>query len=345
MWPFRRRRPPRPETLADLAPLKPRPTVGTADYQLPESDRKDQTMSDENPDNVSAGPYGGDDPREPNPADPTPLRFADPDNPGRVIAFDPDLGVVRSVPVADTGSHHWQAPPPASEPMQFHLDGTPDRGYTVDDVATQEADREVSQPLTPAAYANPDRPDCPHCHGTGKVLTTSDLLRASLALLGTDPRELDHFVAEFYARLLDLAPDLAPLFPADLVDANADPDGGGKGQRDKLLNALIALGTSYDPEDSEKMRLLDQELARFGRAHAAFPSARGNGSAVGATLEEYHAVKVVLFNLLHDVVGEAWRGEYDDAWSEAYDYAAAAMMFSGQRHALGRQLFPRTTRQ
>jgi hemoglobin-like flavoprotein len=316
--------------------LQPPPTVGSADYQLPAPTDKDEPMTDENPDGVSAGPYGGDERPEPNAADPTPirdnLRFADPERPDTLLNFD-ESGQVREESavsrsgVTDSGVHHWREGPPPTEPMQF-----------------AEPALQDSQPLTPEAYANADRADCPHCHGTGKILTTADLLRESIGLLGNDPRELDNFVAEFYRRLLDAAPDLAPLFPEDLTrtGTGSDPNGRGKAQRDKLLHALIALATSYDPDDTEKMKVLDTHLAAFGRSHASFP--RADGSGLGATLDEYHAVKVTLFGLLHDAAGERWLPEYDDVWSEAYDYAAAAMMFAGQRHALGRQLFPRTTR-
>jgi hemoglobin-like flavoprotein len=162
---------------------------------------------------------------------------------------------------------------------------------------------------------------CPHCRGTGKVLTDNDLLRESLALLGDHG---DAVVREFYINLFDLAPDLAALFPADLLREDTI-----KGQRDKLLKALASLAQLYDPARSEQMGVLDTHLQSFGRMHASFN--RPDGSVRGATLDEYHAVKVVLFNTLHAAAGEAWRPEYDDVWSQAYDYAAAAMLFHGQR--------------
>ncbi len=184
-----------------------------------------------------------------------------------------------------------------------------------------------SQPLVPPVRASAEV--CEACHGTGRVLTTNDLLRLSIALLGDDPAGHHEFVAEFYRRLLIEAPDLAALFPADLTDPFSG--GAGKIQRDKLLGALVALSQSYDPDapDSEGMQILDTHLATFGRSHVRF--FRPDGSERGATLDEYAAVKRVLFGTLLDAAGEAWRPEFTDAWSEAYDYAAATMMYAQHR--------------
>jgi hemoglobin-like flavoprotein len=178
------------------------------------------------------------------------------------------------------------------------------------------------RPVTLAEPAPFERADCPHCRGTGKTLTTSDLLRESVALIGDHG---DDVVREFYGRLLDAAPGLAELFPADLLTEDA-----AKGQRDKLLQALVALANLYDPESAERMTILDTRLAAFGLSHGAFYRA-SEGVTRGATLDEYQAVKVVLFGTLHDFGGSAWLSEYDTAWSAAYDYAAGAMLFHGMR--------------
>jgi hemoglobin-like flavoprotein len=180
----------------------------------------------------------------------------------------------------------------------------------------------------------PARTDCPHCRGTGKTLTTNDLLRESLELLGNAG---DDVIREFYRRLLDAAPHLADLFPPDLLTEIPRPNAegevrtmhGGPQQRDKLLSALTALAQLYDPTRAEQMAVLDTHLATFGRSHANF--ARPDGTVRGATLDEYQAVKVVLFGTLHDFAGAAWLSEYDDVWSEAYDYAAGAMLFHSMR--------------
>jgi hemoglobin-like flavoprotein len=173
--------------------------------------------------------------------------------------------------------------------------------------------------------------------GTGNVLTTNDLLRRSIALLGDNG---DDTVREFYRRLLDFAPSLAALFPADLVAATeVETDSPGKRQRDKLLAALVALSQTYDPADAESMAILDTHLATFGRSHAAFH--RPDGSIRGATVGEYLAVKRILFETLHDAAGKEWRPEYDDAWSEAYDYAMVGMLYTAQRSGFRAARYPR----
>lgn len=202
--------------------------------------------------------------------------------------------------------------------------------------AALHEDQEDSTPLHTAAAADPvspapepwnetmepvpvdsdDRQDCPHCRGTGKVLSVNDLLRESIGLL--DGNE-DAVIREFYARLLTAAPDLAPLFPRDLL-AEDEIDH----QRDRLLAAIVALAKHYDPDNDEAMATLDTALASYGRAHSAFR--RPDGTVRGATLEEYVAVKSTLFGTLHDAAGAAWLDEYDGPWSEAYDYAAIRML-------------------
>jgi hemoglobin-like flavoprotein len=179
---------------------------------------------------------------------------------------------------------------------------------------------------------------CEHCEGTGYVTrSTNDLLRESLELIGDGG---DMLVKEFYTRLLYAAPDLAALFPADLLTAaTSDPNSGGAKQRDRLLGALIALANSYNLDDPAGMDRLDTALGAFGRSHASF--ARPDGTVQGATLEEYAAVKATLFGTLIATAGPAWKPSFTMAWSEAYDYAAAAMMH--EQHRAGFR-YPRAPR-
>jgi hemoglobin-like flavoprotein len=239
---------------------------------------------------------------------------------------------------------------PEDEPMTTNpADATPiDSADTGSHrIAVEEAPTErghASQPLDASAYRDSNRPDCPHCRGTGKVLTTNDLLRASLELLGDDPAVHNEFTAEFYDRLFDAAPYLAKLFPPDLRHAGSDPDGRGKAQRDKLLSALLALGTSYEPENPEAMEVLNTHLASYGRKHAAFDFPDG---VRPPSLDEYRLVKIVLFNLLHDVAGDRWIPEFDAVWSEAYDHAYRKMGDAAWEVMTERrgQLHPRSVRQ
>lgn len=191
-----------------------------------------------------------------------------------------------------------------------HLDGEPDVGYTEEDLRAQEAD------ALPAPRA---ADQCPHCRGTGHVLTTNDLLRESIALLGPNGNEVMRI---FYANLLEAAPNLAEIFPPDLLTTDET-----RMQRDKLLGALVAVAQNFDPDNpqSEGMRVLKTHLATFGRSHKAFyrPS---EGVSRPATLAEYHAVGIILLNTLHDVAGAAWLPEYDDVWVPTYDRIAKWMI-------------------
>jgi hemoglobin-like flavoprotein len=182
-----------------------------------------------------------------------------------------------------------------------------------------EPDRELEydQP-EPVAPPFPVRETCGHCRGTGYVLTTNDLLRESIGLLGENGNEAMRI---FYSNLLEAAPDLAAIFPRDLLTTDET-----RMQRDKLLGALVAVAQNYDPDNpqSEGMRVLKEHLAVFGRSHKAFR--RADGTTSGAMLAEYNAVGVILLNTLHDLAGDAWLPEYDAVWVPAYDRIAKWMI-------------------
>lgn len=184
---------------------------------------------------------------------------------------------------------------------------------------------------------------CGRCGGSGIIVrSVSDLLREIAGLVPDGGG--DQIVKEFYVRLLDAAPNLASLFPGDLVTAQSgDASSAGFSQRDRLWKALVAMLTMYDPDDRAAMERLDHALGAFGRSHAAFP--RPDGSVKGATLQEYAAVQSVLMSVLHDVAGDAWRREHDAAMEEAYDYAAAHMMDEAHIAVIsGTFVMPRTVR-
>jgi hemoglobin-like flavoprotein len=185
----------------------------------------------------------------------------------------------------------------------------------------------------PAPLVRAERETCEHCGGTGYVPSISDYLRESIALVGGSG---DQIIRAFYSELISVAPDLTTLFPRDLLTVDEE-----KGQRDKLLRALIALSDLYDPADEEKMGRLDTALKAYGRSHAAF--ARPNGEIKGATWEEYAAVKEVLFRVLVAAAGAAWKPEYTASWSQAYDYAAAVMVAEQYRSGFSSG-FPRYPR-
>ncbi len=196
---------------------------------------------------------------------------------------------------------------------------------------------------TMTSVANTHSVECPQCGGMGVLVkSTSELLRESIGLIDDG----DAVVRAFYSRLLagdDSRAEgdrLAPLFPPDLVTAPPDDElSRGKGQRDKLLKALVALSEMFDPDDEKKMAGLTTALGSFGRSHAAFQ--RPDGTVRGATLEEYAAVKAVLFGTLVDAAGGAWIPAYTAAWSQAYDFAAAEMLSAQHRSGFTAPRFPR----
>ena len=180
---------------------------------------------------------------------------------------------------------------------------------------------------------------CPTCFGTGRVLTTNEILRQSLTLLGADPEGHYSVVAEFYRRLLLAAPNLATLFPADLTDPLSA--GEGKNQRDRLLGALLDVGSLYDPDhpDSDAMQSLATKIEAWGRAHAAFQ--RPDGTVRPASLKEYNAVFDILMGTLHDATGNAWSPRFDEVWEEAYDHTARGMIASAWTSRFKAPRYPR----
>lgn len=217
---------------------------------------------------------------------------------------------------------------PVNDPTPISLgEGLRAEGLGRDHQAAQEPPR--PHPLTDSGIhtAEPEQRTipvtCPTCKGLGHMpRTVSELLRESIALIPPDGGQ--QVIREFYRRLLTAAPDLAALFPPDLITAAVDDTASpGRMQRDKLLQALAALAELYGTSSSDRQRL-DTALRAYGRSHAAF--ARPDGTTKGATIEEYLAVKQALMDTLHTAAGDAWLPGYDDAWAEAYDYAMIVML-------------------
>jgi hemoglobin-like flavoprotein len=198
--------------------------------------------------------------------------------------------------------------------------------------------RSTPTPTIPAQALRPARVDCEHCGGRGFMPGINDLLKDSIALVADQG---DEVVRLFYSALLRAHPQLLTLFPGDPTQGDFGTDHRGAQQRDKLLRALVALSDLYDPSNAEKMAHLDQALATYGRAHASF--VRQDGTAKGATLEEYAAVKEALFSTLVRAAGGKWSPDYTIAWGQAYDYAAAVMLAEQHRSGFAAPRFARTT--
>lgn len=170
---------------------------------------------------------------------------------------------------------------------------------------------------------------CRSCGGRGWIMrTVSDLLGDSVAVIKKDDK--DSILKEFYRRLLAAdekkarADRLAPLFPPDLLTTDEIDH-----QRDRLWAAVEALATTYRPGDRESMGRLNTALDSFARHHALFW--RPEGPPRGATKEEYAVVGSLFMGVLREYAGAAWLDEWDDAWGEAYEYAADQMHAAAQR--------------
>jgi methyl-accepting chemotaxis protein len=110
----------------------------------------------------------------------------------------------------------------------------------------------------------------------------------------------DELMDEFYSRLFAAAPSVKPLFPDDLAK-----------QKTMLLATLVLLRKSLRNLDA-----IVPKLRELGARHVAY----------GARAEHYPVVGSVLIASLAAVAGEAWTPEHEQAWAEAFDVVAGAMM-------------------
>jgi hemoglobin-like flavoprotein len=125
-----------------------------------------------------------------------------------------------------------------------------------------------------------------------------DALETSFDLVAPRGEEL---VATFYDRLFAAAPAVVPLF--------ADTDMSK--QRTKLLVTLVLLRKSL-----ADLEALVPTLRELGRKHVSY----------GARPEHYPVVAAVLICAMADVAGDAWRPEYERAWTDALSVVAEAMI-------------------
>ncbi|WP_406288157.1 globin domain-containing protein [Embleya sp. NBC_00896] len=125
----------------------------------------------------------------------------------------------------------------------------------------------------------------------------ADLLRDSLTAVAGAANDL---VSHFYALLFLQRPDLRALFPP-AMDL----------QRDRLLTALLRLGTGSD-EPHELRRFLRQ----LGRDHRKY----------GVLDDHYPAVGTALIGALARYLGPRWTAELQAAWVEVYTWASDVMI-------------------
>jgi len=105
----------------------------------------------------------------------------------------------------------------------------------------------------------------------------------------------------FYTRLFAAAPAVEPLF------AHTDM----RRQRSMLLAALVLLRKSLRDLDA-----VTPTLRALGARHVAY----------GAKPEHYPVVGAVLLASMAEVAGDAWRPEYEEAWSAALVLVTGAML-------------------
>jgi len=111
----------------------------------------------------------------------------------------------------------------------------------------------------------------------------------------------DELMDVFYARLFAAAPAVKPLF------AGADL----KKQKTMLLGTLVLLRKSL-----RDLEAIVPKLRELGARHVAY----------GARPEHNPVVGVVLIASMAEIADEAWRPEYERAWSEAFAVVAGAMV-------------------
>lgn len=115
----------------------------------------------------------------------------------------------------------------------------------------------------------------------------------------------DELVDVFYTRLFAAAPSVRPLFAGtDLAR-----------QKQMLLAALVLLRKSLRDLDA-----VVPTLHGLGARHVAY----------GARPEHYPVVADVLIASMAEVAGDAWRPEYQRAWSEAVGVVAGVMLEGAQ---------------
>jgi methyl-accepting chemotaxis protein len=125
-----------------------------------------------------------------------------------------------------------------------------------------------------------------------------DALETSFDLIAPRGEEL---VETFYRRLFAAAPSVRPLFASTEM----------RRQKTKLLATLVLLRKSLPNLDA-----VVPKLRELGGRHGAY----------GARAEHYPLVGATLIASMAELAGDAWRPEYERAWSDAFDVVASAML-------------------
>jgi hemoglobin-like flavoprotein len=124
-----------------------------------------------------------------------------------------------------------------------------------------------------------------------------DALETSFDLVA--PRG-DELMNIFYARLFVAAPGVRTLFPRDMET-----------QKKMLLSALVLLRQSL-----RNLEEIVPTLRELGARHVAY----------GARAEHYPVVGAALIASMAEIAGPDWEPEYAQAWADAFDVVAGAMI-------------------
>jgi nitric oxide dioxygenase len=130
-------------------------------------------------------------------------------------------------------------------------------------------------------------------------------IRAGFAAIAANA---DGFVADFYARLFELAPTTRALFPDDLSS-----------QRDKLKHMLVILMASLD-----RAAELRPALAALGDRHRSYGVVRADFAIVGQALLDTLAAHL----------GTAFTVADRNAWAALYGRITSIMMAGTTRLAV-----------
>lgn len=165
---------------------------------------------------------------------------------------------------------------------------------------------------------------CPTCGQD--VPPVRVMLSDTLTRVSTRSAEM---VAAFYARLFEQRADLAEMFPPDLIDATSAPESGGYVQRERLLNAAVAVASHFNPGNDESMAALNSALDRMGADHGdnrmTVADPEWPGGRRPLLQREYDVVNACLIATLREFHGEAWTPMHTAAWWIAMTYVADRM--------------------
>ena len=103
----------------------------------------------------------------------------------------------------------------------------------------------------------------------------------------------------FYDRLFEIAPDVRPMFPADMKD-----------QKKKLMQTL-----SVAVKNLHKVETILPVVEELGARHVGY----------GVKDEHYDSVGAALLYTLEAGLGDDWTPELCDAWTETYLTLAGVM--------------------